>query len=321
MNAFLLAADLGDFLSTWYGILLFAVIDIVIAVIIVAVTYRWVFKYVFDFLAGLVAAIVTSPVWLVVIALSRVHMIKTNEYKHLFARRTVAGRGGKRIVLHSFTVKDDLNGEYTRLGEILHKTGIEKLPIVFDLLLLRVSLVGVRPLSVVDEKFVSGEDYARFSARPGFVNPALLYAGGKKELSYADMFESDARYAAEKYGFFVDIAVLVTLLVRKIRGERAALTGEPAEKSYAEILFENGEISAADYAAALAEEGLPLPAELKAEIGTETEAEDSSAESDAPAAPSDGEVISSDAPAAMSEAEAETLSEKDEESVRPREEE
>lgn len=263
MNGLLLAADLGDFLSQWYGVLLFVLIDIVIACIIVAVTYRWIFKYVFDFLAGLIATVVTSPVWLVVIALSRRHIMKTNEYKSVFARREVAGRNGKKIVLHSFTVKDDLNGEYTRLGEVLHKTGIEKLPAVFDLLLLRVSLVGVRPLSVVDEKFVGGEDYARFSARPGYVNPLLLYTDGKKDVSYEEMFQSDKRYAAEKYGFFVDIAVLVTLLVRKIRGEKTVLKGEIREKSYAQTLLDGGEISAEDYAAALAEEGIALPSAAK----------------------------------------------------------
>ncbi len=296
MNGLLLAADLGDFLSQWYGILLFALIDAAIAVVIVAVTYRWVFKYVFDFLSGLVAAVVTSPIWLTVIVLSRRHIIKTKEYAHVFARRTAIGRNGKKITLHSFTVRRD-DGEYTRLGEFLHKTGIERLPAVFDLLTLRVSLVGVRPLSAVDEKFVSGEDYARFAARPGFVNPLVLYTDGKKEISYEAMFDADKRYVSEKYAFFIDVAVLVTLLVRKIRGEKTALKGEIAEKGYAEALLARGEIAPEDYAAACAEEGVALPLEAAGSVPSPSDPA-----GDAAAAPAEPSETSADvAPAAATE--------------------
>ena len=289
MNGLLLAADLGDFLSQWYGILLFALIDAAIAVVIVAVTYRWVFKYVFDFLSGLVAAVVTSPIWLTVIVLSRRHIIKTKEYAHVFARRTAIGRNGKKITLHSFTVRRD-DGEYTRLGEFLHKTGIERLT-------LRVSLVGVRPLSAVDEKFVSGEDYARFAARPGFVNPLVLYTDGKKEISYEAMFDADKRYVSEKYAFFIDVAVLVTLLVRKIRGEKTALKGEIAEKGYAEALLARGEIAPEDYAAACAEEGVALPLEAAGAVSSPSDPA-----GDAAAAPAEPSETSADvAPAAATE--------------------
>ncbi len=260
MNEFLLAADLGDFLTEWYGVLLFVLIDILIVLVIVAVTYRLVFKNILDFLCGLVATLVTSPVWLVVIALSRAHMIKTNEYKSVFSTRIVAGKNGKKVALHSFTVRDDLNGEYTALGAVLHRTGIEKLPAVFDLLTLRTSLVGGWALSPVDEKFVTEEDYARFSVRPGYFHPSVLPADKDAGVTYEDLFRAEREYAA-RFGFFSDVAILVTALVRGIRGEKYEIVGETAEMSYAEALLSRGEISREDYAAALAEEGIAPPAQ------------------------------------------------------------
>ena len=266
MNGFLLAAGMGDFLTEWYGVLIFVLLDVLIACLIVAVTYRVFFKYALDFLCGLVAAAVTSPVWLTVTVLSYMHMIKTNADKSVFARRYIAGKNGRKIALHAFTVRGDLDGEYTRLGEFLHRTGIEKLPAVFDLLTLRMSLVGVTPLSPVDEKFVGEEDYARFSVRPGFVRPPVRTAARGGEVTYEDLFRAEKEYAA-KYGFFTDVGILWGLFLRLIRGEKRKNTGETSEMSYAAALLARGEITAEDYAAALAEEGIEPPAAEPAPAG------------------------------------------------------
>lgn len=247
----ILASDFADFLTNWYGILLFVLIDVAVALLIVVVTYRWFFKYFFDWIFAFCAAVVTSPVWLTVAAASKVHIIKTNEYASVLTTRFVAGKNGRTVALHSFTVTDAIDGNLTKLGKFLKKTGIEKLPALFDVLTFRTSFVGVKPLSVTDEKFIAEQDYDRFSARPGYVNPLLTTTDN--EATYEEMFQSDKRYA-EKGGFFTDVRIIFTALVRKIRGESNALRGEIAEKDYANVLLERGEITEEDYAEARAEE-------------------------------------------------------------------
>lgn len=249
----LLAFDAGDFFSSWYGVLILTILYTTAAILLITLAYRPFFKGFFDFLAGLVASVVTLPVALVIIILSCVHIIKTNEYASVFSVRKVAGKNGRTIGLHSFTVTANLTGELTKLGKFLRRTGLEKLPLVYDLLLLRISLVGVKPLSLTDEKFVSEGDYDRFAAKPGIFNPLLVYdRAGDGELSYEEMFDSDRQYV-EKTGLFKDISVLFTALLRKIRGEKENIFGETAQSEYCDVLLSRGEIDRALYDEARAE--------------------------------------------------------------------
>lgn len=269
----LLAFDAGDFFSSWYGVLILTVLYATAAVLLIVLAYRPFFKSFFDFLAGLVASVVTLPVALVIIIVSCVHIIKTNEYASVFSVHKVAGKNGRRVGLHSFTVTANLTGELTKLGGFLRRTGLEKLPLVYDLLLLRISLVGVKPLSLTDEKFVSEGDYERFAAKPGIFNPLLAYDRAEEgELSYEEMFDSDRQYV-EKTGVFKDISILFTALLRKIRGEKGDIFGETAQCEYCDALLARGEIDRALYDEARAES-------REEEEEEESEAEESPDEDD-----------------------------------------
>jgi lipopolysaccharide/colanic/teichoic acid biosynthesis glycosyltransferase len=246
----LLSSGLEDFLSSPIGILIFVLVDVLIAVAIIAVLYKYFFKYLFDFLIALIGSVITSPLALVVIILSKRHIIKTNEYTRVFTKTVAAGKNGKKVVLHSFTVCSELNGELTKLGAFLRKTGIEMLPRIYDVLICRLALVGVKPLSLVDEKFVSEEDYARFSVRPGLMNPLYIYPSNSDKKTYEEMFDSDKAYAA-KVGLFTDLRVVFSVLIGKIRGDKRDVYGETKEKEYSKALLEQGEISLRDYEEAL----------------------------------------------------------------------
>lgn len=248
----LLAADFADFLATWYGKTIFVIADVLIALLIVAVLYRPFFKGFFDFTVGLLLSVVTSPVWIVIAIVSKVQAVKTGEYKHVFKKTYYAGKRGKRFALYSFTVERDEDGQLTPLGAFLRRTGLEKLPYVFALVTLRYSLVGVKPIGMVDEKFVAEEDYERFLARPGMCNPLALQ-GKKKDLTYEEMFVSDIRYA-KKYGFFRDVAILFLTLVHTVRGDGNDSFGEAGREEYARVLLDRGEIDRGDYDEAVAEE-------------------------------------------------------------------
>jgi lipopolysaccharide/colanic/teichoic acid biosynthesis glycosyltransferase len=249
----LLSSGVGDFLSSWIGVLIFVLVDVLIAVAIIAIMYKYVFKYLFDFVIALIGSIITSPLALVVIILSKRHIIKTNEYTTVFSKTVVAGKGGKKVTLHSFTVCSELTGEITKLGAFLRKTRIENLPRLYDMLFFKLALVGVKPLSAVDEQFVAEEDYIRFSVRPGLINPLYIYPTeeGRKR-TYDDMFNSDKTYA-ENVGLFTDLRVLLIAAIGKIRGEKRDIYGEVKEKEYAPLLLERGEISLGDYEEAVRE--------------------------------------------------------------------
>jgi lipopolysaccharide/colanic/teichoic acid biosynthesis glycosyltransferase len=249
----LLSSGMGDFLSSWIGVLIFVLVDVVIAVAIVAVLYKYIFKYLFDFVIALVGSIVTLPLSLVIIIWSKAHIIKTNEYAAVFTKTEAAGKDGKKIVLHSFTVNSGLTGELTKLGGFLRRTGIENLPRLYDVLLFKLALVGVKPLSVADEQFVAEEDYVRFSVRPGLLNPLYIYPTeeGKKR-TYEDMFDSDKTYK-KRVGLFTDLRIIFAFLLGKIRGDKRDIYGEVKETEYSRLLLERGEISVADYEEAIKE--------------------------------------------------------------------
>lgn len=249
----ILAGDFGDFLASAGGKLLFGTLIVVLSVCIVAVLYRWVFKYLFDFAVGAVLSVVTLPLVLVLSIISAVHIIKKEEYDDIFTETIVAGRKGKRTVLHSFTVLSDRTGELTSYGVFLRKTGLEHLPALWDLALLRRSIVGVKALSPTDEKFVDAEHYDRFNARIGLLNSLVLRDGKEESLTYEEMFAWDMRYA-QKVSLWTDLKVVFVFFLDFVRGDKRNIFGESLDQSYAQVLVARGEITAEDVAEAEAEE-------------------------------------------------------------------
>lgn len=248
-----LAGDFGDFLASAGGKLLFGSLTVVLSLCIVAVLYRWVFKYLFDFAVGAFLSVLTLPVVLVLSIVSAVHIIKKEEYEDIFAETVVAGRKGKKTVLHSFTVCNAETGELTSFGAFLRKTKLEHLPAFWDLALLRRSIVGVKALSLTDEKFVGAEDYDRFNARIGLLNPLVLGEKKGETLTYEEMFAVDVDYA-KKISFWTDLKVVFLSFLNFVRGDKRNLFGETAEKTYVQALLDRGEITAEDAAEAESEE-------------------------------------------------------------------
>lgn len=249
----ILAGDFGDFLASAGGKLLFGTLIVVLSVCIVAVLYRWVFKYLFDFVVGAVLSVVTLPIVLVLSIISAVHIIKKEEYDDIFTETIVAGRKGKRTVLHSFTVLSEQTGELTSYGAFLRKTGLEQLPALWDLVLLRRSIVGVKALSPTDEKFVDAEHYDRFNARVGLLNSLVLRDGKEESLTYEEMFAWDMRYA-QKVSLWTDLKVVFVSFLNFVRGDKRNIFGESQGQSYAQVLVARGEITAEDVAEAEAED-------------------------------------------------------------------
>ncbi len=203
-----------------------AVLGVFIAAVIIVITelnYRIFAKAVLDFLFAFIAVIVLSPSLIALACIARVKAGKCLESK------AYMGGKGKIIYLHTFA---GIKGCAKYLARI------------FDVLGGRLSLVGVKPLEVIDGALIDDENMDRFIARPGIV--CHMISHGAEDATYEDMFDSDARYA-KKREFFTDVFMVLKGMVYAIRGEGKSYLGEAENNGYAQTLLSRGAITEGDF--------------------------------------------------------------------------
>lgn len=79
------------------------------------------------------------------------------------------------------------NGEITRIGKVLRRTGIDELPQLINILFMQMSFVGPRPLTQQDVERLEWTDpyYAkRWTVKPGLVGLAQLSPICSKKMSW-----------------------------------------------------------------------------------------------------------------------------------------
>ena len=202
-------ASPADLLGTPWGMAIFIVIDIAVLVLIIALNYRWLFKRVLDFLFAAVFLIVFFPFFLIALVADAIYNRVTNAYKSLFAGEYCVGKKEKVFRLFTFTTERVLHDEEGRLlpvreritpmGRLLSAVGMKYYPCLVAVLAGKMSFVGPRPLSLADAAALTSEQKGRFAVRPGLVSSLERYGG--ESLTYPEMFEEDAEYAAH-IGFF-----------------------------------------------------------------------------------------------------------------------
>ncbi len=235
-------------LSTWYGVLIFIIIDAALLTVIVAVNYRWFFKRFSDLLISLFLIIITSPLLLGCYIAEKIHIKNTLEYGSVTQREYFIGKNGKIIALNEFSYRDK-DGNVSAFGEKIRP--FKGLPLLFDVFLGKISFIGALKTPLFEERFISDEDYLRFKVRPGLINH-LVVRGENNTRSYEKMFRADRIYV-KKHGLFGDMGIFFTWLFYKIRGERKNLLGEPQNIGYSQYLLREGRITLEEYEAALSE--------------------------------------------------------------------
>lgn len=242
---------LASILDTPWGMAAFIVIDIAIFIAIAALNYRWFFKRLFDILFSAVFLAVFFVFFLIFLIISAIYNRVTNAYPSLFEKQYFCGKREKVFGILTFSTErilHDAEGNLlpedersTRYGKFVRGCGIKYYPMLALVFIGKMSFVGPYRMTVADAAAVSQENRVRFSVRPGLVSSLTRYGGEK--LTYADMFEEDAEYAAH-IGLFRDIAFFMTRIAQKVRGERGNNLGEVSRRSYIEVLLEEGSITA-----------------------------------------------------------------------------
>ena len=242
----------ADFLSTWWGLTIFILLDIAVLLLIIAINYKWFFKRALDILFSAVFLIVFFPFFLIFLIADAIYNKSQNAYPALFVREYCCGKKGKPVsytVFATARIQHDEEGRLlpeaertTGMGRVLRACGMKYYPALLAVFAGGLSFVGPRPMALTDAAAVGEDAQIRFAMRPGLVSSLEMYGGDS--LTYPDMFEEDAEYASH-VGLFRDIAYFMSSIANRIRGEKRRY-GECAETGYVEWLFAEGEISQED---------------------------------------------------------------------------
>lgn len=216
----LLESNAENFFETPAGTSVLVIALIAVLLLVIELNYRLFFKYVLDFIFALLATIVLSPVLLVCAVISK----SRSDGGGIVEKKAYLGANGKIIYVHSFR-------NIKRLKNILR---------IYDVLCGKMSFVGIKLMDIGDGALISDDDMKRFGTRPGLV--CHFVRRGYAEMTYEEMFDMDIAYC-KKREMFGDIFRIFCALAAYVRGESNTYLGETAEKSYAQVLFECGEIN------------------------------------------------------------------------------
>lgn len=242
----------ADFLSTWWGLTIFILLDIAVLLLIIAINYKWFFKRALDILFSAVFLIVFFPFFLIFLIADAIYNKSQNAYPALFVREYCCGKKGKPVRYTVFTtarIQHDENGKLlpesertTGMGRVLRACGMKYYPALLSVFAGGLSFVGPRPMALADAAAVGEDAQNRFAVRPGLVSSLEMYGG--ESLTYPDMFEEDTEYVS-RVGLFRDVAYFMSCIANRIRGEKKRY-GECAEQGYVDWLLKEGEITPDD---------------------------------------------------------------------------
>ena len=109
----------------------------------------------------------------------------------------------------------DDESRITAVGKILRKFSLDELPLLFNVILGNMSLVGPRPLLLKYKNRFNDFQNRRHEVLPGITG--LAQTKGRNTISWEEKFNFDVYYVDHR-SFLLDMKILIVTLFQVIRG-------------------------------------------------------------------------------------------------------
>ena len=214
-------------------------------------------KRVIDVICSIGALIILSPVYAIVAILVKLRLgspiIFTQD------RPGIVGSDGKETVfkLYKFrtmTDEKDANGNLlsdekrlTSFGVWLRKTSLDEIPEVLNILNGTMTIVGPRPQLVRDMVFMTKEQRARHTAKPGLTG--LAQVNGRNAISWEQKIDWDLEYI-KNVTLLTDVKIFFKT-IEKALFKQEGITGEEmaTAEDYGDYLLKTENIKTDEYEA------------------------------------------------------------------------
>lgn len=212
-------------------------------------------KRILDIACATAAIVVFSPLYLGVAALVKLKLGSPVLFTQ--DRPGLIGKDGKETVFKMYkfrtmTDERDENGELlpddvrlTKFGKWLRNTSLDELPEAFNILNGTMSVIGPRPQLVRDMTFMTKEQRARHTAKPGL--SGLAQVNGRNGISWEEKLEWDRKYI-QNVSFAGDVKIIFDT-VKKAFIKQEGITQEDmaTAEDFGDYLLRMGKVSSKEY--------------------------------------------------------------------------
>lgn len=212
-------------------------------------------KRILDIACATAAIVVFSPLYLGVAALVKLKLGSPVLFTQ--DRPGLIGKDGKETVFKMYkfrtmTDERDENGELlpddvrlTKFGKWLRNTSLDELPEAFNILNGTMSVIGPRPQLVRDMTFMTKEQRARHTAKPGL--SGLAQVNGRNGITWEEKLEWDRKYI-QNVSFAGDVKIIVDT-VKKAFIKQEGITQEDmaTAEDFGDYLLRMGKVSSKEY--------------------------------------------------------------------------
>ncbi len=201
------------------------------------------------------AIVVFSPVYLTVALLVRLKLGSPVLFTQ--DRPGLIDKDGKETVFkmykfRSMTDEKDENGELlpddvrlTKFGKWLRNTSLDELPEAFNIFNGTMSVIGPRPQLVRDVVFMTKEQRARHTAKPGL--SGLAQVNGRNAISWEDKLDWDLKYI-KKVSLIEDIKIILSTIKKAfIKQEGITQDDMATAEDYGDYLLRIDKVDKKDF--------------------------------------------------------------------------